>query len=236
MSLYPIFLSLTGCRCLVVGFGSVGQRKVSGLLKANPEEIVVMDKTARADLELFACDLLLDERVRYVCREVHAQDIAGYDLVFAATDSAEENTRIVNICRKAKILCNSATAPEDASQPVGLFNIPAVARSGSCCIALSTSGASPALARAWREELEEWLSTRAPLATILGVLRPYVLSQKGGDKAHAELFRKLADSPMGAWLVAGDTASCRAWLEAELPDNLKKHIDELMDSIANVHA
>ena len=139
--LYPIFISLTGIHCLVVGLGQVGQRKLSGLLACGPASVLVLD-LAEPATEVAA--LLSDPRVRFERRSCTQADLQGRALVFAATGSAAENSRIATLCAGAGILCNSASNPEE-----GCFQGPAVARHAPLAAALSTGGASPALARRW---------------------------------------------------------------------------------------
>ena len=133
-------------------------------------------------------------------------------LVFAATGDADENRRIAALCRSLGVLCNCASTPEE-----GNFQVPAVARCAPLAAALSTGGASPALARRWKGELAQWLAPRARMATLMGRLRPLVLALGVETGQNTQLFRSLAVSPLQQWLEAGDIESCRQCLLAELP-------------------
>ncbi|MDE5879944.1 MAG: bifunctional precorrin-2 dehydrogenase/sirohydrochlorin ferrochelatase, partial [Desulfovibrio sp.] len=159
--------------------------------------------------------LMADGRVRLEWRPCTVADVRAARLVFAATGDVRENARIAALCREAGVLCNCASAPG-----LGQFAVPAVARSGALCAALSTGGASPALARVLRHELEAWLTPRAALARFLGGLRPLVLAMKKDTRHNSALFRKVARSPLGEWLARGELDRCRAWLDAELPPEL----------------
>lgn len=217
--LYPLYLSLKNSRCLIVGFGHVGQRKLGGLLACSPASVCVLDICPP---QAEAQELLQDARVSFVLRPCTPDDIYGCALVFAATGDATENQRIAAICRAQHILCNSASNPED-----GTFQVPAVVRCAPLAAALSTSGTSPALSRRWKQELENWLTPRARLAALLGQLRPLILALPDEKGQHTQIFRKLANSPLQEWLAQNDYESCCRYLLAELPPALHGHITEI---------
>lgn len=224
--LYPIFLSLEGRACLVAGLGGVGRRKLEGLLACGPASVLVLDILRVEDLSAEAAALLTDPRACFESRTCTPADVQGRALVFAATGSAVENARIAALCREANVLCNCASAPE-----LGAFSVPAVARQDGLAAALSTGGASPALARRWRRELEGWLAPRARMVLLMGRLRPLVLALHAETGQNTELFRRVASSPLQHWLAEGDLQSCRQWLLAELPPVLHVHIAELLDDL-----
>lgn len=217
---YPLFLSLEGRHCLVAGLGEVGLRKLQGLLAAGVGSVLALESplpqgAAETPPGPEAAPLLADARVRFARRACTAEDVRESLLVFAATSDPEENARIARLCREERVLCNCASAPR-----LGQFAVPAVARCGELCAALSTGGGSPALARRLREELNGWLSPWAALAHFLGLLRPLVLAMGNDTRHNRKLFRKVAASPLGYWLATGDADRCRDWLYAELPPAL----------------
>ncbi|MDO5483353.1 MAG: bifunctional precorrin-2 dehydrogenase/sirohydrochlorin ferrochelatase [Desulfovibrionaceae bacterium] len=221
---YPIFLSLAHCRCLVAGLGEVGQRKLAGLLACQPAAVLALDIVPYEALSPEAKSLLAHECVSYACRPCELADITSSDLVFAATGNPEENLRIADFCRQANVWCNCASAPE-----AGTVTLPAVARHEGLAVALSTGGASPALSRRWRHELENWLAPRARMVRFMRALRPLVLAMKADTRQNTALFRLIAASPLQEWLAAGKKAQCRQWLLKHLPATLHAHIAELLD-------
>lgn len=223
--LYPLFLDLHGRHCLVVGLGKVAQRKLSGLLPCQPASILVLDTADPAALSPEARALSTAPTVRFEQRSCTQDDVRGCALVFAAATAAE-NLRIAEFCRAEGIACNCASAPE-----CGTFQVPAVARKGELAAALSTGGASPALARRFRAELEDWLDSRARTTRLMGRLRPLVLALGNDTRQNTKLFRTLAFSPLQQALHANDAAHCRRLLEAELPVALHVHIAELLDDL-----
>lgn len=225
--LYPIFISLSGIHCLVVGLGQVGQRKLSGLLACNPASVLVLDPGGPEPHGApETAELLRDSRVRFERRACKDADLDGCALIFAATGSAAENSRIAALCAARGILCNSASNPED-----GCFQVPAVARSAPLAAALSTGGASPALARRWKGELERWLEPRSRMATLMGRLRPLVLALGQDTGQNTLLFRKLAESSLQHLLEENDHKNCLRCLQAVLPPALHANIAELLDDL-----
>jgi precorrin-2 dehydrogenase / sirohydrochlorin ferrochelatase len=223
MEYYPLFLDIRHCRCLVVGAGTVGCRKLEGLLAANPLSVLVLDTAAPSAQAL---PLLQHPAVTFAQRPFSPQDLEGITLVFAATGNAAVNAGITTLCREKNIFCNCIDAPAS-----GTVIVPAKASSGRLTAALSTGGASPALARLWRQELEAWLAPRAAMASLMGRLRPLVLAMQNDTGHNTHLFRSIAASPLQAALAKGDRAACEALLLQLLPPVLHRHIAELLHDI-----
>lgn len=138
--LYPIFLNLSGRRCVVVGGGEVASRKAWNLFQAGAE-VVVISPELNTELESIAAELH-----RRAYRE---GDLDGAYLVFAATDVREVNAAVAREARERGIMVNVADEPSE-----GNFSLPSILRRGRLQVAVSTGGASPALARSIRRELE----------------------------------------------------------------------------------
>lgn len=218
--LYPVFLSLANQHCLVAGLGEVGLRKLSHLLDCKPASVLALDTNAPSEKAL---PLLEKHRVRFERRTCSPEDIPGKILVFAATGSKKENSRIAGLCLKMGVLCNCAAPPD-----LGNVFLPAVARQGRLAAALSTGGASPALARQWRDELNAWLTPRRRSVCLLGHLRPLLLDLPDHAGKYKKILQKLAAPPLQRLLGDGDVKSCQTWLAAELPAELHAHIAPLL--------
>jgi precorrin-2 dehydrogenase/sirohydrochlorin ferrochelatase len=153
---YPIFLDLTGRRCVVVGGGNVAEGKVRGLLAAQAS-ITVVAPSLTPPLR----DLVADAQIQHREGEYDISDLEGADLCFVATDDGAINARVAADARSRRILVNAADDPGNCD-----FILPAVVRSGNIVLAASTGGTSPALARRLREDLTAFLDeVTAPLAT-----------------------------------------------------------------------
>ncbi|MHC4480988.1 MAG: precorrin-2 dehydrogenase/sirohydrochlorin ferrochelatase family protein [Planctomycetota bacterium] len=175
--LYPIFADLSDRPVLVVGGGQVAARKVKGLLESGAAVSVVAPQLC-AKLEELACRDGADVQRR----EFAPSDLDGKWLVVAATDDAALNEAI---CRKAvrrRIFCNAVDQPDACS-----FHVPAVARRGLLQLAISTGGASPALARRIRQRLEQQFGPAyEPLLEALTDLRRHVQRRYPGSQARRQ--------------------------------------------------
>jgi len=144
MKFYPAYLDLRDRPCLVIGGGPVAQRKALSLLTAGADVTIVSPRlTPRLH------DLARSGKITHHKKDFDEKDLSGRVLVIAATDSPEVNTRAARACRKKGILVNAATPPEEST-----FIVPSVVEQGDLLIAVSTSGASPALSKKIRKELE----------------------------------------------------------------------------------
>ena len=221
---YPLFLDLRRSRCLIVGAGRVGRRKLADLLAADPVEILVLDPgLTQRDLGPAG----EDPRVVFASRPFIEADVSGRRLVFAASSDAGVNRAVAEACARHGVLCNCADAPE-----LGDFLVPAQIRRERIVVALSTQGASPALARRLREELEQRLDQGfVPLAELLARLRPLVLAMSDDSEQNAELFRKVAFSSLHKALQGRDKARCETLLRELLPPDLHPRLTELLHGL-----
>jgi siroheme synthase-like protein len=162
MDYYPVFLDVSRRRCVVIGGGSVAQRRVEGLLAAGAKVTVVSPVITGA-----LANLVAQGAVRHVARAYEPGDLAGCNLAFVATDDREVNESIFSEARLRGVWINSADDPENCD-----FILPAVVRRGELSVAISTGGASPATTRAIREELDTYFTPDyARLVRIAGEVR-----------------------------------------------------------------
>ena len=145
---YPVFLDVAAHRCLVVGGGPVAEGKVAGLLAAGAR-VTVVSPTVTVRLAGWAAE----GRLLHLAREYRAGDVEGYRLAHVATDDAAVTRTVVADGRARSVWVNAADEPARCD-----FILPAVIRRGRLVVAVSTGGASPAAARAVREELEGYLT------------------------------------------------------------------------------
>ncbi len=143
MTLFPMFLKLEGRRCLVVGAGAIAEPKIASLLLARATVTVVAPRATPQVRALARSRQILFSKRKYVPR-----DLSGMFLVVAATNSPTVHKQIYQLAQRRGILCNSVDDPPRCD-----FFYPAVVRRGPLQIAISTSGASPALAQRLRKQL-----------------------------------------------------------------------------------
>jgi siroheme synthase-like protein len=145
---YPVFLDLTDRPVLVVGGGPVAEGKVEGLLAAGAN-VTVVSPTVTPRL----AGWVAAGRIEYLPRPYQDGDVAGRRLALVATDDPAVSGAVAAEGRELGVWVNAADEPARCE-----FILPAVIRRGRLVVAVSTGGASPAAARAIREELEAYLT------------------------------------------------------------------------------
>ena len=156
---YPVFLNLEGRRCVVIGGGQVAEGKVLKLIDSGAKITVISpdatpairDAANRGDIE-------------FNRREYQAGDLQGAFLAIAATNNRVVNQEIFEEAENLGILLNAVDDPTRCS-----FIAPSVVERGPVTLAISTGGASPALARKLRETLAnspalDWADATSVLA------------------------------------------------------------------------
>jgi len=162
MGLFPLFVDLRERACVVLGGGAVGERKVESLLAVGAA-VTVVSPALTERLRQHATS----GRIAHVAREYRDGDLAGAALAFAATDDGAINGAVAREGRARGIWVNAADDPAHCD-----FILPAVVRRGEVAVAVSTGGASPALARAIRERIESALPAGiTAVAEIAGDVR-----------------------------------------------------------------
>jgi precorrin-2 dehydrogenase/sirohydrochlorin ferrochelatase len=158
---YMACLDLAGRSCLVVGGGAVALEKIRSLLECGARVTVVAPQVVH---ELHELDV---ELVRRGYRE---SDLEGRFLVVAATSTTALNRRVFADAEARSLLCNVVDVPELCS-----FILPAVLRRDPIVVAVSTGGASPALAQRIRDDIADVIGPEhVELAQRLRELRPWV--------------------------------------------------------------
>ena len=154
-------LDVAGRRCVVVGGGPVALEKAAGLAGCGAAVTVVAP-----DLDPGFAAL----EVTWVARGYRRRDLRGAFLVIAATSDRAVNERVHREAESRGLLCNVADVPELCN-----FILPAVHREGPIAVAVSTGGASPALAKRLRSQIAQLVTPRhAELAEELRAMRPEV--------------------------------------------------------------
>jgi siroheme synthase-like protein len=159
---YIACLRLSGRRCVVVGGGEVGLEKVEGLLACDAHVTLVSPNAIEPLRELAE-----EGSIQWERREYLSEDLDATFLVIAATGDTEVNIQIYEDAEQRTMLVNVVDVP-----PLCNFILPAIIRSGPLAIAISTAGASPALAKRIRDEIaEEYGQPYARLAVLLNEVR-----------------------------------------------------------------
>ena len=159
---FPTFMNVRDRTCLVIGAGPIGLEKIEGLLASDAHVVVVAPEAEPEVAELAAEGSLVWHQRRY-----EPDDLEGALLVFAATSDTDLNVRVFREAEARAMLVNVVDVP-----PLCNFIMPAIVRNGPVSIAISTSGASPALAKRLKREIaEEFGEPYARLAEMLNDIR-----------------------------------------------------------------
>ena len=196
---YIACLKLTGRRCVVVGGGEIGLEKVEGLLACDGQ-VTLIAPDAEVPLQEYAREGSIRwERRAYA----GAGDLEGVFMVIAATDDTDVNIAVFSDAEERAMLVNVVDVP-----PLCNFILPAIVRTGPLAIAISTAGASPALAKRMKREIAAtYGEPYARLAILLNEVRGWAKGTLPTYQERKEFFEGIVngDPDPIALLRAGDT-------------------------------
>lgn len=159
---YIACLRLRGRKCLVVGGGELGLEKTEGLLACDGD-VVVISPEVKPEVEALAAE----GSIVWEQRDYAKGDLEGKFLVIACTDDTDTNIGIYNDAEERAMLANIVDVP-----PLCNFILPAIVRTGPLAIAISTAGASPALAKRMKDEVASLFGPEyARMAVLLNDVR-----------------------------------------------------------------
>jgi precorrin-2 dehydrogenase / sirohydrochlorin ferrochelatase len=182
---YIACLKLSGRRCVVVGGGEIGLEKVEGLLACDGEVTLI------APIALPALREYADEgSIRWEQRPYAGpQDLEGVFMAIAATDDTDVNIAVYDDAECRAMLVNVVDVP-----PLCNFILPAIVRTGPLAIAISTAGASPALAKRMKREIEgQFGSEYARLAILLNEVRGWAKATLPTYRDRKEFFESIVN-------------------------------------------
>jgi precorrin-2 dehydrogenase / sirohydrochlorin ferrochelatase len=205
---YIACLRLSGRRCVVVGGGDVGLEKVEGLLACDGE-VTLIAPDAIEPLQ----GLAREGSIRWERREyAGAADLEGVFMVIAATSDTDVNIAVFEDAERRAMLVNVVDVP-----PLCNFILPAIIRTGPLAIAISTAGASPALAKRIRDEIaDEYGEPYARLAVLLNEVRGWAKATLPTYQDRKVFFESIVngDPDPVELLRHGDEAAVRDLIEA----------------------
>ena len=159
---YIACLKLTGRRCVVVGGGDIGLEKVEGLLACDGR-VVLIAPDAHPELERLAAE----GSIEWIRRKYEPGDLEATFIAIAATNDTDVNIAVFDDAERRAMLVNIVDVP-----PLCNFILPAIVRTGPLAIAISTAGASPALAKRMKAQIAaEYGQPYARLAVLLNDVR-----------------------------------------------------------------
>jgi precorrin-2 dehydrogenase/sirohydrochlorin ferrochelatase len=201
---YPAILDIAGRRAVVVGAGKIGEGKIEGLLNADAKVTVVsLTATDRVREWARAGRIELHERA-YL-----SSDLDDTFLVIAATENNDTNVRVFEDAEARQMLCNVVDVTHLCN-----FILPSIVRHGDLAIAVSTGGASPAMARRIRISLAQCYGDEYAVALeLLGSLREELKTMYPSPDDRKVLFERMVYSDFMELVRAGDVERIEAWVQ-----------------------
>ncbi len=204
---YIACLRLSGRRCVVVGGGEVGLEKVEGLLACDGD-VTLVAPDAVPELEALA----EEGSIRWERRAYESADLEGALIAIAATSDTDINIRVFDDAERRAMLVNVVDVP-----PLCNFILPAIVRTGPLAVAISTAGASPALAKRMKREIGELFGEPyATLAVLLNDARGWAKATLPTYQDRKEFFESIVngDPDPVELLRAGDAGAVRDLIAA----------------------
>ena len=204
---YIACLKLSGRKCVVVGGGDIGLEKVEGLLACDGD-VTLVAPDAIEPLQALASE----GSIAWERRAYEPADLEGTFMVIAATNDSEINIGIYEDAERRAMLVNVVDVP-----PLCNFILPAIIRTGPLAIAISTAGASPALAKRIRNEIaDEYGEPYAKLAIMLNEVRGWAKGTLPTYQDRKAFFESIVngDPDPVELLRRGDEAAVRDLIDA----------------------
>ena len=187
-SLFPLFLKLDGRDVLVVGAGAIAERKVGSLVEAGARVRLVAPEATPELRRLTEAGT-----IAWAQRTFEDADLEGTWLVVAATGVAEVQRRVAAAAEGRRVFLLAVDDPPNASAYSG-----AIVRRPPFLVAISSSGATPALTRLVRDIVEQvlpgdewvahakalrekWLADGTPMGERFGALVRDLQRRAGGS-------------------------------------------------------
>jgi len=179
---YPVNLALENKKCVVIGAGLVAFRKAKRLLEYGAAVSIIGEEIVPQLRRLFEKRKVIFKNKRAVLK-----DLEGAFLVVAATDNRKLNAHVSAYCLKKNILVNVVDSPKECN-----FILPSVLRRGSLTISVATDGASPALAKKIRQDIQQRFGFEyAVLLRLMRRIRPEALKKIKNPRIRNLLFKKI---------------------------------------------
>jgi uroporphyrin-III C-methyltransferase / precorrin-2 dehydrogenase / sirohydrochlorin ferrochelatase len=205
----PVFMKISGRRCVVVGGGEVAMRKVTMLLKANAAVTVVSPELCE-QLQL----LTGEKKINFVQESFEPSQLEGACLVIAATDDMKVNEAVSVAAKALNIPVNVVDAPDLCT-----FTMGSIIDRSPVVIAVSSEGNAPVLARYIRTKIEAMLpATYGRIAAVAGEFRDAVKAKFPTTQARRHFWEGVLQGPMVERVLSGQEQAARELL-ADLIEN-----------------
>jgi uroporphyrin-III C-methyltransferase/precorrin-2 dehydrogenase/sirohydrochlorin ferrochelatase len=207
MELLPIFLDVRDKSILVVGGGNIAVRKVASLRRAGASVRVVSPRLCERLGELAAAGA-----IEHAARRFEDEDLRSACLAVAATDDREVNRRVSRLAREQGIPVNVVDQPLECS-----FIIPSVIDRSPVVVAVSTSTASPVLARLLRTRLESLIPAGyGRLGELCGRYRDAVKARFAQQRDRRRFWDRVLQGAVAERVFSGHMEEADAAMRLEL--------------------
>ena len=208
--MYPLGLNTAHASVVVVGGGSVAERKVATVRELAPESsVTVIAPVVTPRLTELAVLGEITWRAEHyeegaIGNWLKLQPANAYNilLVFAATDSREVNHAVADEVRRLPIraLVNVADSLTESD-----FAVPSHIRRGDVMLTIATGGQSPALTKALRKELEQLIPERlGGWLEIVADVRRELMEKIDDTNRRQDFWRTALSEDIMILLRAGD--------------------------------
>jgi len=216
MKYFPFFLQLDQLPCLIVGGGSVAERKLDLLIKAKADITVIS-----LEFSDYILDLAKTHNIRCLKEEYSIKILEKnkYNFVISATNDVSLNERVAKDCKKYNIIVNVVDQPEICD-----FIFPSILERGDITVAVSTGGASPVLARVLRTKLETMVpGSYGKLAEIVSANRIKVREKMKKFSSNKIFWEKMLNGKFLELVLSGKTDEAKSFLDEQI-DNFDEDI------------
>lgn len=198
---YPINLQISRQPCIVVGGGSVAERKVAALLLAGGDVTVLSPRITKG-----LAILAERKEISHIARSYQQGDVKGFFIIICSTDNPSVNKLVAAEGKELGVLVNVADAPE-----LGNFSVPAQISRGDLLFTISTGGKSPAVAKKLREELgERYGPEYGTYLELVAKVREQIKKELPTTKEREAVWRRTIDQEIISLLKVGKIKEAEA--------------------------
>ncbi|MGE4660928.1 MAG: siroheme synthase CysG, partial [Arenicellales bacterium] len=200
MDALPIFLKLRNTPALVVGGGSVAERKIDLLLRAGANITVVAPTIGSMVQALFD-----QHKLDWIEDSFSPDHLTEVLIVIAATDNTHVNKAISQEARERNIPVNVVDQPDLCT-----FTVPSIVDRSPVIVAIGTGGASPVLARMLKARLETLIpAAYGRLASIAREFRDQVKTALGSVNSRRGFWETVFQGRVAELVFAGKEHQAR---------------------------
>ena len=194
---YPIYLDLTGKRCVVTGEGIEVAAKVAALVEA-AANVTYINREAVPEIQ----ELIHSNKVTWEGRDFHPDDL---DRCFLVVTCRPDNAEIFRLAEARGVLCNAVDDPKNCR-----FSHGSIHRQGDLTVGISTNGTAPAVAVRIKEMLQREIGPEyKSLLELLVQVRPEINARLTSFGARRDLLYRIVDSDALALFRTGNNEGAR---------------------------